>query len=120
MSHTRVIMGGGEQSFGAHCTGCMDGCVDGCMVVAVAACSLFGGRQSDLDLCLEQEDAKRPEKIIRKLAFHLGRQHWCTDLQPILHARVPLVSFKHSPTGLECDLVINNTLAIYNTQLLRT
>ena len=69
---------------------------------------------------MEQEGAKRPDRIIRKLGFHLERARWCTDVQPILHARVPLVSFKHAPTGLECDLVVNNTLAIHNTQLLRT
>ncbi len=37
----------------------------------------------------------------------------------IAYARVPLIKFTH-PAGFDCDLCLDNSLAVYNTRLLRT
>ena len=38
----------------------------------------------------------------------------------ILDARVPILKLQHRATGIECDMCVDNTLAIRNTLLLRT
>lgn len=32
----------------------------------------------------------------------------CEGVQKILNARCPLVRFSHQPSGLQCDLTLNN------------
>ena len=88
--------------------------------VDAVLCSLFGGKSSDLDLCVRKRGKVNAKGIIHKLAYWLRQARWCEDVNAIAHARVPLVSFKHADTGFECDIVVNNELAIYNTQLLKT
>eukprot|EP01134_Creolimax_fragrantissima_P001880 CFRG1880T1 len=41
------------------------------------------------------------------------------DILAIPKARVPIIKFIHAKTGYECDICINNTLAVQNTALLR-
>ena len=40
------------------------------------------------------------------------------DINPLIWARVPILKFKDSVTGLNCDVCVNNILALQNTQLL--
>ena len=49
-----------------------------------------------------------------------GKQLRFGDIQPIAHARVPIVKFKELETGVEVDVCINNMLATRNTLLLQT
>ncbi|XP_076456171.1 LOW QUALITY PROTEIN: uncharacterized protein LOC143290532 [Babylonia areolata] len=45
--------------------------------------------------------------------------HHCTEVLFVPSMRCPIVRFLHSPTGIKCDLSINNRLALRNTQLLK-
>lgn len=41
-----------------------------------------------------------------------------TDVVKILHARVPIIKFNNSYTGIECDLSLSNMSALYMSELL--
>ncbi|KAL8616419.1 hypothetical protein ACOMHN_041022 [Nucella lapillus] len=45
--------------------------------------------------------------------------HHCVEVLFVPSVRCPIVRFVHSPTGIKCDLSINNRLALRNTQLLK-
>ncbi|XP_006825661.1 speckle targeted PIP5K1A-regulated poly(A) polymerase-like [Saccoglossus kowalevskii] len=51
-------------------------------------------------------------KIIKKCA------PGCKHVQAITTARCPVVKFIHSESGLSCDISVNNSLAMQNTELL--
>ena len=61
--------------------------------------SLFS---SDVDLCVS------PSYPLRPLADALGRTGWALDVEHI-HARVPIVSFSHSDTGISVDISTGGT-----------
>uniref|UniRef100_A0A8C6YBT7 Mitochondrial poly(A) polymerase n=1 Tax=Naja naja TaxID=35670 RepID=A0A8C6YBT7_NAJNA len=42
----------------------------------------------------------------------------CEGVQKILNARCPLVRFSHQPSGLQCDLTVNNRIALKSSELL--
>ncbi|GBN64600.1 Poly(A) RNA polymerase, mitochondrial [Araneus ventricosus] len=41
-----------------------------------------------------------------------------SHVEKILHARVPIVKFKHNITGMECDISVNNMSAILMSEIL--
>ncbi|XP_071103920.1 speckle targeted PIP5K1A-regulated poly(A) polymerase-like [Haliotis cracherodii] len=43
----------------------------------------------------------------------------CNNIIVIPSARCPLIKFTHEPSGIKCDLSINNKLALRNTRLLQ-
>ncbi|XP_064594868.1 speckle targeted PIP5K1A-regulated poly(A) polymerase-like [Liolophura sinensis] len=47
--------------------------------------------------------------------FHPG----CSDAHVIPSIRCPVVRFSHAPTGIKCDLSVNNRLGLQNTKLLK-
>lgn len=83
----------------------------------------FGFKQSDLDICmtLEGHDTAMgldSMAIIESLAKALRKHHGLRNILPITTAKVPIVKFYHTKTGLEGDISLYNTLALHNTQLL--
>ena len=42
-----------------------------------------------------------------------------TDIKAVTTARVPVLKMRHVPSGVSCDVTINNLLALHNTRLLR-
>ncbi|KNC86500.1 hypothetical protein SARC_01371 [Sphaeroforma arctica JP610] len=56
---------------------------------------------------------------MKKIFSAVKQDRVFTDILAITTARVPIIKFVHSPTGYECDICINNTLAVQNTTLLR-
>ncbi|KAJ8285435.1 hypothetical protein GJAV_G00026760 [Gymnothorax javanicus] len=83
----------------------------------------FGFKQSDLDICMVLEGRETAEgldciAIIDSLAKDLKRHSGLRNILPITTAKVPIVKFFHSRTGLEGDISLYNTLALHNTQLL--
>jgi len=74
-----------------------------------------------VDLCLSIPSSSMNKKkgAIRKLDYWLRRGPF-TDVELVLRARVPLVTCVHEPTGIECDIVVNNDLAVANSELLRS
>ena len=51
-------------------------------------------------------------RVIRPLALN-------GDIEGIFGARIPLLKFKDSESGIECDICINNTSGIPNSKLTR-
>ena len=74
--------------------------------------------QGDLDLCLQMSGTV-PKKIFNKIG-KLLRQYDFVDIVVIPHAKVPIVKCRDAKTGIPLDISVNNTLALHNTQLLKT
>lgn len=84
----------------------------------------FGGPNSDLDLCLvfdkplKQDGAVQVVETIAQVLNKLPNEF--TDVDDTRKtARIPIVKFI-SRSGIECDICVNNPLAMRNTLLLRT
>lgn len=83
----------------------------------------FGFKQSDLDICMTLEGHDTAAgldsiAIIESLAKALRKHYGLRNILPITTAKVPIVKFYHTKTGLEGDISLYNTLALHNTQLL--
>ncbi|XP_011301529.1 poly(A) RNA polymerase, mitochondrial [Fopius arisanus] len=100
----------------------------------------FGKRGCDLDLVMTLDGEKR-EKITSRFVFQtkssLPEERAQTkksmeiisnvmqsfipgvrNVRRILHARVPILKYDHTLTGLECDLSMTNMSAVYMSELL--
>ena len=85
--------------------------------------SPFGSAESglslkgaDFDLCLQISEANQ-KKIIKRIGGML-RGQGMESVQILSRAKVPIVKFIDPRSGLNVDISINNTLALYNTKLL--
>jgi DNA polymerase sigma len=65
----------------------------------------------------EEQAMKR--NYVSQLTQFLAKHHM-RNIKPIFTARVPIVKFADPDSGLNCDVCVNNILAVYNTRLLRT
>ena len=69
-----------------------------------------GWEGSDLDVCLltpsQQDDAAIDYSLVVDVlrSFAPG----CINIIPVLTAKCPLIKFTHQPSGLSCDLSVNN------------
>ena len=82
---------------------------------AESGLSLKGG---DFDLCLQIPNVDE-KKTIKRIGGML-RGQGMEKVQTIARAKVPIVKFTDPRSGLNVDISINNTLALYNTRLLST
>ena len=80
---------------------------------AESGLSLKGG---DFDLCLQIPNADE-KKTIKRIGGML-RGQGMEKVQIITRAKVPIVKFIDPRSGLNVDISINNSLALYNTKLL--
>nr|XP_023400477.1 LOW QUALITY PROTEIN: terminal uridylyltransferase 7 [Loxodonta africana] len=83
----------------------------------------FGFKQSDLDVCMTINGHETAEgldcvRTIEELARFLRKHSGLRNILPITTAKVPIVKFIHSRSGLEVDISLYNTLALHNTRLL--
>ena len=78
----------------------------------------LGLKNGDVDLCLEF-NGEKPKKVLNKIARML-RDDGMEDVTLISHAKVPIVKFVDQRSKIPIDISINNSLAIYNTKLLRS
>ncbi|QDZ22133.1 PAP-associated domain-containing protein [Chloropicon primus] len=58
------------------------------------------------------------QQVVKQMA-RLLRRNRMSKVIPIPKARVPIVKFIEPETGIECDICVNNLLAVENTSLLR-
>jgi len=85
----------------------------------------FGSPNSDLDLCLvlldrnldSQQEATRAVELVAELLSSNGYKAVDDSRK---NARIPIVQFTDPEFNVECDICVNNPLAIRNTLLLRT
>ncbi|UJR23877.1 hypothetical protein I4U23_026849 [Adineta vaga] len=86
----------------------------------------FGFRQSDLDVCIVFKDQREENtdeviQIMRKLLKSMrSNADTFENVQPVLHAKVPIIRSKHRRLQIEIDISLHNMLAIENTRLLKT
>lgn len=85
----------------------------------------FGFKNSDLDVCItfqqdEYKDDADQNFLIQDLCSILRKSREFTEVHSIPSAKVPIVKFRCIDTKLEGDVSLYNTLALRNTQLLRT
>lgn len=88
----------------------------------------FGSSTSDMDMCLnfdESGDARGgggamdPRELILRIA-ELLKARGLQDVDTSrVTARIPVIQFLDPATGLDCDICVNNHLALRNTMLLR-
>ena len=89
----------------------------------------FGSSSSDMDMCLnfnESDDtlggggAMDPRELILRIA-ELLKARGLKDVDTSrVTARIPVIQFLDPTTGLDCDICVNNHLALRNTMLLRS
>ncbi|XP_048579309.1 uncharacterized protein LOC5521762 isoform X2 [Nematostella vectensis] len=91
----------------------------------------LGWKGSDLDLCLLLDNNPSEEDLskdgVKQCADELGivvkalkdLVPGCAHVVPVFSAKCPVVKFVHQPSGVSCDLTINNRLGMENTKLLR-
>ncbi|BBN19998.1 non-canonical poly(A) RNA polymerase PAPD5/7 [Marchantia polymorpha subsp. ruderalis] len=78
----------------------------------------FGVCNSDIDVCLSiNDDQLSKADLVLKMAAIL-RSDNMQNVQALTHARVPIVKFTESTTGISCDICVNNMLAVVNSKLL--
>ena len=90
-----------------------------------SAASGFGLRNSDIDFCLSLELNPRMSKqearaeVVESLAEKLESMGY-VDVVALPKARMPVVKLTDFRTQMQCDICVNNHLALANTRLLKT
>jgi len=82
----------------------------------------FGTINSDLDMCLSLPDdfvLEDPAAAMGLVAESLEKAGM-KEVNARLTSRIPIVMFEDCETGIECDISMQNPLAVLNTDLLRT
>jgi len=84
-----------------------------------SSANMFGMKDCDMDISLiiNEKVAGSPKRIVMRLADVLRRKRM-KEMVCLPRARVPIVKFKDEVTDISCDICVNNTLAIHNTQLI--
>ncbi|KAG0560845.1 hypothetical protein M758_9G018100 [Ceratodon purpureus] len=78
----------------------------------------FGVCNSDIDVCLSVDDEHSSKaELVMRMAGIL-RSDDMQNVQALTHARVPIVKFTDPDTGINCDICVNNMLAVVNSKLL--
>ena len=74
----------------------------------------IGWKGSDLDVCLLTNGAAMSSQIQEDASYSLiidvlrSFVPGCIHVIPVLTAKCPLIKFTHQPSGLSCDLSVNN------------
>jgi len=76
-------------------------------------------RGGDVDLCVVVTSDKGQKRLVRDIARALREENY-TSIQPITRAKVPIVKCRDAVTHLPIDVSVNNTLALRNTELIRS
>ena len=90
----------------------------------------FGTVNSDLDMCLQVnasegensdlDSIEKQRRVIEQLA-ELLPNFGMRDIDTVrITARIPIIQFVDEKTGIECDVCVNNPLALRNTRLMRS
>lgn len=84
----------------------------------------FGFRQSDLDVCILFQEKNIDNETVSILQRILQSMRANSDLfenvQPVLHAKVPIIRSRHRKLQIEIDISLHNTLVIRSFSRLKT
>jgi len=88
----------------------------------------FGMKKSDLDICMtldnnlgnEDKITVNFKRIIRVIGSLFRADHEFDMVEERTSAKVPIVKFRHKKTNVEGDISLYNTLALQNTELIRS
>ncbi|VDP72729.1 unnamed protein product [Echinostoma caproni] len=82
----------------------------------------FGSDQSDMDMCLTvtSQDLQQKKEAFAVLSQLLPPLRNCSFIRNLnlIRAKVPILKFRDTLAGVDCDLNVNNVVGIYNTHLL--
>ncbi|ETV93101.1 hypothetical protein, variant 2 [Aphanomyces invadans] len=86
--------------------------------------NFFGSMASDMDMCLvvqpPVQDPKIKQRLLQLLIARLPPTQFAHVDTARLTARIPIVMFQDIASTIECDVCVENALALRNTRLLRT
>lgn len=120
-----------EILLAADITDASDGSPPPILVVQLfgSSCNNFGSEHSDVDMCLLLLSSTQPGRLhsvstarrtaLLEAAANALRLAGLPDVLLRPSARVPIVTFRDTESGLCCDLSLGNPLAVANTALLR-
>lgn len=82
----------------------------------------FGSDNSDVDMCLLVRHTEMDQKYeaiehLGQILKYLKKYDFIEELE-LIHAKVPIIKFRHTTQNLKVDLNCNNAVGIRNTQLL--
>ncbi len=78
----------------------------------------FSLNSGDLDICLSF-NKKTPSRVMDKIS-RLLFEEGMNDIRSIPNASVPIVKFSDPRSGLDVDISLDNRLAIYNSDMLKS
>uniref|UniRef100_A0A8C2LD41 Poly(A) RNA polymerase, mitochondrial n=1 Tax=Cricetulus griseus TaxID=10029 RepID=A0A8C2LD41_CRIGR len=83
----------------------------------------FGKLGCDLDMFLDLDEIGKLDVHKNKILSVIGEcidnfGPSCVGVQKILNARCPLLRFSHQASGFQCDLTVNNSIALKSSELL--
>ena len=83
--------------------------------------NLYGSPSSDMDMCVRLRSPDKAKSCfqIRAALRQYGHDLDFDDINVIARARVPIVKFVELNSGIECDICVDNELAVHNTRLLK-
>lgn len=97
----------------------------GCSLhICGSTCNGLATNESDVDLCLLLTETRKIDqkfearRILYQLNMMLKRSAYIQRCH-VIHAKVPILKFRDSKSGCDCDVNINNTVGIKNTHLLQ-
>lgn len=75
---------------------------------------------SDSDVCAYYSKMPPTQQVrVNRLGKSLYRARWCSNIETVAHAKIPVIKLKHTSSGLPVDISIENTIAIENTRLIK-
>ena len=86
----------------------------------------LGNKTSDIDIHVDLDNQMNPDgsMINKNRKFELLQsllQHQtadCLHVEPVPNARVPVIKFQHTGTGLHCDLSFKNRMGVLNSNFI--
>lgn len=84
-----------------------------------SSASGLGSDTSDVDLCITRDnfDRSEPYSNLENIIAAL-RNGGMTKVLPLLHARVPIVTFVDPVFRIECDICCNELIGVYGSKLI--
>jgi len=91
------------------------------LIIFGSSANNFGRDTSDMDMCVfTPGPIDDRSELVRSISRALEASEDVIELNLRDTARIPIVMFKDSVTGIDCDISCGNALAVRNTALLRT